>query len=169
MGGKIQNQNAAAHAQLAPLAQMGQNTNHQITQGAAFITQDILKSAKADTVQQVKDMEPEIMMFLLTKAVTLFAVGSKRDDPIPDYFKSETVVAIDQIRKDFAADAYTDALRQVIDDPDQYGTGPQNPADKQLFDRLRAAASKELQGGIFLTKCLQRACQDLDGSSNPSQ
>lgn len=149
---------------LGPILAEGRATQELIDQGANLIQQDILANASAATVGFFRDMDPSIYMFVLTKAVYIYTVGAKKNDEIPDFFKPATKNLILALRQEHLDEATVQELQRVITDPAQFETAPQGESAQSIFNRLRNAASGELQNSLLTTRCWQKAVEQLPAS-----
>lgn len=156
-------ENTMGHAMLNPILAAGQATQEIIDQGANFIKQDVLSGVSPETLTLFKEMAPSVYMFILTRAVYVYAAGSKRNDAVPDFFKLATRNSILNLRSELE-DKETimlNQLAQITSDLTQFDTEPQNEDVRSAFGSLRIIASGELQGSLFATRCWQRAAEML--------
>ncbi|MBA2369976.1 MAG: hypothetical protein H0V82_13310 [Candidatus Protochlamydia sp.] len=138
-----------------------ENNEEIINQGAAFIAAEILLDASAETLDLVQGMDPAIFMFVLTKGLFIYTFGSRRNEELPDYFKTETKNAITRLREENFSIEILHELERVLVNPNEYEAGLQNAQAREAFNSLRTIASGELQGGQFITSCWQKACESL--------
>lgn len=144
-----QNPQAIQDAFLRPIALSGQATGVHIDEGAKFLAEEVV----TDEMKTLfKEVDVSIVPYIMTKAVYIYAAGSKKDvKAIPEFFKPETRMLIYEFRKDHPS----------VDDP-----MPQTPEDlesqqSEAFIALRAIGSKESQGGLLVTGCWEKACELL--------
>ena len=83
-------------AYVSPLDRVPQDI---VDQGADFLIKEVLGGLDEKTVQKFKDMDYEMISFITTRAVFEYAAGSKRGQPIPDFFKDPG--AIQALREQF--------------------------------------------------------------------
>ncbi|MFI5344562.1 MAG: hypothetical protein ACHQUC_10115 [Chlamydiales bacterium] len=145
---------------LRPIAEVGRNVN----EGAAFIKEDVLtKEVPSEKIESIKDMDPGILHFFLIKAIASYRFGTKSEAPIPSFFKRETRASIEQLRRE--GFGLSDKLMEAINHLEEYAEELENKALSESFKttyaRLREVAAGELQGGIFVTGCLQKALDDM--------
>jgi len=76
---------------LGPIYAEGHATQKLINAGATLIQQHVLEGANGDTIKLFKNMDPDIFMFILTKAVYIYTIGAKKNDEIPGFFKQLTL------------------------------------------------------------------------------
>lgn len=146
---------------LGPVAEVGRKVN----EGAAFINQAVLAQVPTDKIESLKEMDPEILHLFLTKAVAIYTIGLKSRDRIPTFFKADTISTIERLRVELPLSSLSDKLLQNIFHLEEYAEEqPQNDAAKRTYASLKEAASSELQGGVLLTGCLQKALESLSGA-----
>ena len=133
----------------------GRATQQLIDQGANFIQQDVLANASAETIELFKDTEPCIYMFILTKAVYIYAVGDKKNEEIPEFFKPETKPVISDLRQQNNSEETIQELQQLFASPEAFDTAPEDKSAKAIFNKLREAATIELQNSLLVTGCWQ--------------
>lgn len=142
---------------LGPIVNAGQATQEMIDLGAQFIRDEILAGVSDQTLQQFKQLESGIYMFVLTKAVFIYAAGSKCKENIPSFFKPNTRNFIATFRSEILDQDVLIGLRELTQDYDKFKGDPSNKDIKSAFDRLRTIAAEELQGGLFVTACCEQA------------
>jgi len=139
----------------------GRATQQLIDQGANFIQQDVLANASAETIELFKDTEPCIYMFILTKAVYIYAVGDKKNEEIPEFFKPETKPVISDLRQQNNSEETIQELQQLFASPEAFVTAPEDKSAIAILNKLREAATIELQNSLLVTGCWQKAAQQL--------
>ena len=160
-------QQAHPHAMLAPILNEGQAVQNAITQGAAFLKEDVLANAPSETLELFRECDLSIYMFILSKAVYMYAAGSKNtEETIPDFFKPSTRALITAWRSEHKSAEILKALEQLIADPTQFETVPQDADVQAAFNQLRNIASEELQGGLLATRCWSAAIQELPAAAS---
>lgn len=144
-----------------PIATFGQNINNSIDEGADFFKEFILQSGQIDTDarQKVLDADPDIYVFALTRAVYIYVFGAKRDEEVPDFFKSQTKPLIEKMRQDYAQDEGI-TLESAMQNLSTFEEEPADAHTKTILNDLKQAAHGELQAGLFVTRCWQKACED---------
>lgn len=150
---------------LTPILSEGRITQNLIDQGANLIQQDVLANASAETVNLFRDMDPSIYMFVLTKAIYIYAVGTKKNTELPDFFKPATKNLILVLRQDLLNEETVQELERLIADPTQFETTPKGETAQTIFNRLRNIASGELQNSLLTTRCWQKAAEKLPAES----
>jgi hypothetical protein len=145
---------------LGPIANQAEEIQRKIDAGSDFIKQDILPNVSAETLELFKDRDPSIYMFMLTKAVFIYGLGSKRAIAVPDFFKDETRQLIEDLRQEMPNPGVIEQQLQVVFvDLGPFDIGPQD--HRPLFTRLRNIATGELQGSLLCTGCLTKALQPV--------
>ncbi len=73
-----------------------------INEGANFIYNEVLAGASDETKNAFESMDPgtTINSYVLTKSIYIYGLGSKRNDPIPSFFKLTTRECIEELRQD---------------------------------------------------------------------
>lgn len=143
---------------LGPIVERGR----QINEGADFITNDILNGVSTEKIESVKDMDPGILHLILTKAIALYTIGPKLSDEIPRFFKPMVRAEIIKLRQELASpNAVSIKLIQDINSLEEYSEDPPQEIVTKTYAKLREAAARELQGGILITGCLHKACQEM--------
>lgn len=142
---------------LGPIIVEGQALQKIVDEGANFIFEHVISGADANTKTLIQDTDPDMYMFVVTKAVFVYAVGSKCKDPVPAFFKPETCNSILRLRQSAYDAATIKQLQQATSTPAGFETGPQDANAKSAFTDLRSIASEELQNSLFATRCWQKA------------
>lgn len=152
-------QAAQAQAQIHPIARVGQQVNDTIEEGTEFFKAFILNGQiDADSRQKILEADPDIYVFALTRAVYIYAFGEKRDEITPGFFNAQTNYLIEKLRQNYTqADGIV--LESAMQDFSKFEEEPDDPHTKNIFNDLKCAAHKELQG-IFVIRCWQKACQE---------
>lgn len=147
---------------LTPIMTSGQETAEIINQGARFITNEILAHLTPGEIELFEMMDASIIMFILTKAMFSYTVGSKASEPIPKFFKPVTQAAITTLRETFRNDPSTEEISALLKNLKQFEgeAAPKTTAAQTIFNQLRNAASGELQNSLFATGCWQKVCQE---------
>lgn len=150
------------NALLGPIQAHGRTTQELINQGARFLKEEVLAGASAATTQLFNEADASIYPFILTKAVYIYAAGSKKNDSIPDFFKSETKNQILAFRSRPENPENKDLPSQLetwMKDPESFEQETQEEPAKSTFRDLRTIGSTELQNGLLITGCWQKAAQ----------
>lgn len=152
---------------LNPIISEGQSINTQINQGIDFMIQEVFANASSETLDLCEIMDPSIFMFVLTKAIYIYAAGSKQNEPVPAFFKPATIDRITILRRDLNSkkQEVLEQLQQLIVDPASFEVEPQNEDVKILFKALRTAASGEFTNSLLSTKCWSMAIEKLANQS----
>jgi hypothetical protein len=134
----------------------GQGLNDRIDAGAAFFREYILGQNRIaeESKQLIFECDPDIYHFVLTRAVYVYVFGEKRNADVPSFFGRETQDHITRLRRQYRqneGNRLADAMKNhtVFEQT-------QDP----LLTQLKTAASPELQGNIFATRCWQKACEN---------
>lgn len=147
---------------LGPILIEGLNTQKLIDQGANFIQQDVLAGASKQTLELFDGMDPSIFMFILTKAVYIYAVGAKKADEIPSFFKLETKNLILTLRQqELNSEETAKELERLVRDPTEFETAPQGDYAQDFFNRLRKVAFGELQNSLLCSRCWAKSAEQL--------
>ena len=148
----------AGNAMLEPILQEGAAMQALIDQGAAFIAQEVLAGASAELVESFKEVDPSTYLFVLTRAVYIYTLGSRKGEEIPDFFKSTTKNRITAFRRENLVNAQ---LGELVADVAKFEGGTEDTVTRAAFNRLRNIASEESQGGFFNTRCWGKAVEML--------
>lgn len=70
-----------------------------IDEGANLINEKVLVNVGFETKTLFKEMDPSTIMFVLTKTIFIYALGSECNSVIPNFFKGETKTKIQELRK----------------------------------------------------------------------
>ncbi len=100
-------------------------------------------------------------MFILTKAISIYAIGAKKNDAIPHFFKSTTRNLILALRLELTNEEVLSQLQQLIENPVNFNELPQNELTQAGFNNIREIAAGELQSSLFITRCWQKASEML--------
>lgn len=144
---------------LGPIQAHGLAIHEVIEQGAHFLNDEVLAGASPDTIQKFKELDPTIYLFILTKATYIYAAGSKKEAPIPDFFKQETKAQILEFRSRPTDDTLSSALERLMENPNSFEKGTEEDPAKSAFTALRKMGSNELQNGLLVTRCWQKATE----------
>lgn len=137
------------------LLDFGQGVGESIRLGSEFFRDEILNRIATESRQLVIDNDPEIYPFVTTRAIYVCLFTPLRNQPIPTFFKAETQIAIAEMRELFNEASGTD-LRGLMLNHTEFN----NDNQSQLLRRLKNIAYREIQGGIFVTRCWQNGCRD---------
>lgn len=133
----------------------------KVNAGANFIIQEVLQNASAGTISNFQDMDPGIILFIITKAVYIYTFGDRKNDVPPDFFKSTTNALILRERKQTTDEAVLQELHVLTATPLEFQTPPKTIAAQKAFNNLREIASMEIQKSLFVTNCWPRASEKL--------
>jgi hypothetical protein len=146
---------------LGPIVLEGRATAEAIKQGATFIAEEILAHLQSDDLQRFLDSDPNIFMFIITQAIFIYTLGSKKTEPVPNFFRKETITLINTLRQSPSINRpSTEEVSAVLKNLNQFEDGPQQKESKELFNKLRNIAAGELHG-LFITSCWQKAKEQL--------
>lgn len=141
------------HPMLNSVTREAESLRETILKGSDFLTQEVLKDASENTRTLCRDSDWEIYPFILTRAVAIYAIGDKRNEPVPHFFREDTQEAIQMIRVDMPDGALTQDLMHILRSPEDFNAGTQNPDAQRALTRLRTTGSLELQDSIFMKRC----------------
>lgn len=135
----------------------------RIDRGAQFFKNHILDEADEATRTRIQELHEDMFIFVLTKTVFTYSLGSKREDTLPDFLNADTLVGILGLRERLSSlnSAAREELAQLINDPDhskEIVEGESREAIKAAFNDIREIAHKEINNSLFITKCWQKAC-----------
>ena len=131
--------------------------NNLSVQGTAFIKDHILSDVTEKTLIFFKNLEPSIYIFMLTKAVYLFALGSSSRDQIPGFFKPATKERIENQRREFNnqdKEHIASKLQEIMKDFSEFEN-----AEGKVLACLKGIAHEEYNG-LLSIKCLTDALSD---------
>lgn len=131
--------------------------------GAQFFIEHILKEADEPTRTRIQELHEDMFIFVLTKTVFIYAVGSKKQEAAPDFLREETRACLKNLREQLSdlSPSLTEELTKLVNDPDHAEDKvrtPQKKAVMKAFNKLRKAAHLELRNSLFITQCWQQAC-----------
>lgn len=135
------------------------NADRYSTQGATLITEVILNGVSSEKIESAKDMDADMLHFILIKAIAIYAIGTKRSDTLPSYFKNATRKAIAQLRQEVQPKAVSHKLWQAINQLEEYTE--ENTRSEKILIKIKEIANGELQQGTFLTNCLKKALEAM--------
>jgi hypothetical protein len=134
-----------------------------IDAGVRFIQEEILQGCRQETLELVKDLDSDIYLFILTKAVYMYAAGNKRNLSIPHFFTEETKEKILDFRSEVKEQKILGKLQELMRDYTQFTNLPDDSPVLKEFNRLRAIGSEELQGrkGLLGQQCFMQVAENL--------
>jgi len=138
------------NAQLAGLRTVESTLTEQINAGKTFFTTHILNAAgmNADTKDCIEAYDPDVVSFTFSRAIYIYAFGTKRDDPVANFFQTSTQNAIRRMRQDFTQAEGTFLALKMLNLTLFDQEIPERP-QRDIFNRIKGIASIESQGGIF--------------------
>lgn len=139
--------------QIYPLLSVGHATQNRIDEGARFLAEEVVTEA---TKTLFEEADPDIYMYILTKAVYVYASGAKRNEPIPNFFKQETQELLTIFRSEFSDEAQLEPMPTTLEVYELVHT--------TQFLRLKNMAAGELQNSLLVTRCWQKAIKLLNNS-----
>lgn len=139
-----------------------QEKQRYIEQGAQFLSEHIFSGLQPDALQAAKEGDPGIFLYTLSKSIHMYGAGSKRNEALPGFFQPQTIEGLRNFRSNVLEEAVVHELENALSSLSAFEKGPEDPQAKQAFDELRAIASKEMQGGFFVSQCFQKAIGLLD-------
>lgn len=144
---------------LRELARQGADVNKIIQDGAAFIKEHLIKGMDADTLEKFKAKDADILIYILTKAIFIYAFGARNSEGLPEYFKEDTRALIAEMKSQYTlSDPGKGELSQAMINLSSFETGVANPEAQKVFNELRRVAMKELQGiSMFASHCWDKA------------
>lgn len=146
---------------LRPILAKGRTTQESIDRGSNFIREEVLRGASPETLESFKNVDSSIVMFILTKAVSIYVFGSKmKEKELPKFFKTNTHTLISALRLELNDEKVVKELSDLMQNPTEFEKMPTNEATKSAFNSLRNIAAGEFDG-LFVTRCWQKASQQL--------
>jgi hypothetical protein len=142
-----------------PVSGYRQEAERIVNEGSEFFKEYILAEGKtaAASKQLIREFDPDVFTFVVTKAVYEYVFGALRDAGAPRFFKAQTQQDIISLRQKYVAEQGR-ALQPYMFNHTHFEEAANDRALRTIFNDLRNIASRELQGGIFATKCWQKAC-----------
>lgn len=124
--------------------------------GTKFLRQEIYEKLSEGEKDFFRDMHPSgIIYFVLSKGVYLYTFGEKRSEPIPEFFKQETLKKIEELRLRTVEQAEGAWLEAHFTSYENYQQDI--PADYQeVRNKLVAQGYNESQQGMLLLKCWEK-------------
>lgn len=110
-----------------------------------FLLQEILADTCPETKLKFDDMDPDMLMFVTTKAIFIYAYGSRREDELPDFFTPITKNAIAYQRVRAISKNSLDFLKGLCSDLPIFMQPPTENIAHSHFNDLRGIASEEMQ------------------------
>lgn len=154
-------QGAAGNPLLDGLIRQGADVNKLIDDGATFITENIILGMDPATLEMFKGKDTNILMYVLTKAVFIYAFGSKLNDEIPKFFKEETRNGITQLRSNNPLlDQTKRELDRKMESLVSFDEEKINNDTQPLFNELRKIGYKELHNtdnSLLVARCWDKA------------
>lgn len=134
------------------------------SKGTAFIKDHIFSDVTEKTLTLFENLDPSIYIFILTKAVFIFTLGSKSKYKIPGFFKMKTKQCIESQRKQFANNPYkkciTNHLWGIMKDISKFEKGAKKKDSRHTLSCLKGIAYEEIHNGLLITKYLTDALSD---------
>lgn len=159
---QIRVQGAAGNPLLDGLVRQGMDMNKLINEGASFMTENLLTEMDETTLDLFKNKDVNIFMYVVTKAVFIYALGSKLKDDIPKFFKEETRDGIRQLRsKNPLLDEIKLELNRKMESLISFDEEKINQGAQTLFNELRNVGYKELHNSLFVNYCWDKAAPSL--------
>ncbi len=155
------------------------NTQSQLTAqaGANFIWENIISPLDNESKQLYIDCDPSVFNYTSAKAIFLYTYGEFKTSVIPQFLKWETQRFIQTVRarnrelSEERAKEILDALSPRFESITAFQAEPdRKDFQEEAFDiykEIREAAFKEIQGGKFVTDCLNEACRRLPTVTAP--
>lgn len=132
---------------------------NQVLQGAYFIKNEVLKDASPETLQQFRDVDSEMVLFVLTKAIYIYATNNQK---IPEFFKKETRNRISFLRKQLKEPELLKKLQAAMANPETFKAELKDEITNTALMELKNIAWGESQGSLFATQCWSQAIELLD-------
>lgn len=132
-----------------------------IDEGMAFLLNYFLSSEDVDntTKNLIKDGDPNVYHYILTRAVFLYVCGERRYHLMPPFFKDQTWMAIEQLRNKYSRDFVSSKeLSPLMKSLKSFSQPNENI--RITLNAFKIAATNELQGGILITRCLEKALEN---------
>ena len=147
------------NALLLPIAREGRRMQTIIEAGVTCLKDDVYAHFNEKAKEAFKEMDARVFLLVAMRAAFVYSVGKKKGEAIPQFFKLETQDLIRTFRNDFPfAECPIDGTNL---DAFEKGMEPSH-REFEVFQRLRAIGSSELQGGILLTECYLKAIPNSD-------
>lgn len=128
----------------------------RIEEGVDFLCNSILARTTQKFDDRFEESDIEMIEYVLAKSIWIYVGGVKRDKEVLGAFKEETRKAINNLRtfiRKGELDSVFVNMKAFIERP----TTNISNSMKILQNAVLETKSRELQGGIFITKCWQRA------------
>ena len=141
-----------------------------IEDGSIFLKDSVLSGASAETIEDFKGMNTEIIMFILTRAVCIFCTGDiEKEALIPNFFKPGSKDRILALRQELnGKEKILEALKSLTENPDNFAKDPQDDDLKSALSKMKNIAAGELQAGLLSSKCWERSIAMLEEDSQPA-
>ena len=135
--------------------------DNSIREGARFFKDFLLGNDQIDAESRnsILEMDPDIFHFALTRAIYIYVFGPKRGDAPPSFFKPLTTYHIHHLRHQYTEDQ-GEELIDKINNHEEFQIEMENNESREILNSLKIAASSELQGSVFSTRCWQVACEE---------
>lgn len=146
-------------------ADHAQDEREGLNEGIAFFNKFILAPGQIDeeTRKKVIENDPEVYIFVITRALYLYIFGEERNAKTPSFFKNETRNFIRKLRNEFKTEEQRQEkakiLAPLMNNFKSFET-LQNIENQELFNRLRNMAYNEfrIDNALFITQCWGAAC-----------
>lgn len=135
---------------------------NEIQHGIRFLQTEIYDKMDVDTKKLFEESAPEIIPYVLSKAVYLYAFGECKSKAIPQFFKEETRILLISLRAQILTKEEADWLEKHFSTLENYNQ--EIPKEYQaLHTQIGEAGSEELQQGMLLISCWEKVKIDPSG------
>lgn len=123
-----------------------------VQNGTIFLRKEIYDKMTPYEQGLFNEIDPSLIYYVLSKAVYIYAFGSKKDEEIPIFFQEETQGKIRELRAQELQEGATQWLETHFESLEKYEE--EIPEPHQAIRTLIAnAGNGEQRGGMFLIKC----------------
>ena len=142
------------------------NADPTVNAGAALIQDYVLATVSQTTCQLFLDFDVDVLQFIAARAIYLCAFGSNRYLENIDFFQEREGAkirsAIQNWREKFPHGIpNSEELALTMSDFEHFKNQPQNSQLVGPYKALRTLGSREIQGGIFVTRCYAKARKEV--------
>lgn len=133
--------------------------------GAAHIIDHVLRNAGAETLTRFKEVDVDLIPFVLARAIFMRAFAMPLDQQIFRMgFKLVTVCGVLNLWHGQYSQQEVDQMSYYLSTPERFQARVDDNAhaDEPLFNVVRSLATAELQNSVFISQCWQRACAILN-------
>ncbi len=133
-----------------------QQEEKRIEAGVAFLCSSILARTTQRFDDRFEELDGEMIEYILAKSIWIYVGGSKREEEVLEAFKKKTrgeIISLRTCTKKGELDSVFVNMNAYVNRPKE------NVPDtmKTIQNAVVGMQIRELQGGIFITKCWQEA------------